>query len=420
MNIANLLRRQISRSIFYIIRRAGSLADSMSLPAYLVGGMVRDLLIGVKPKKDIDITVEGDGMAFAKTLADDLEASYKGFENFGTARIFMKDGWRMDVASARAEQYPEPGMLPVVELAAINQDLYRRDFTVNAIAVRINKNGFGDLLDPFNGMADLKAGLLKVLHVKSFTDDPTRMLRFIRFQSRFGFKPEKMTLDLFYNGISRCIFDTVSGERLREEITLLMREQCSYKAIKQLQASGALSALAKDIVFTRGIESLLDNICANEGEIAGLGVDPAILKLAAFLSQSPDRAVMRFLGRLKFSNNWEKAVLHIRQAVKLSAKLSRKGLSPGKTYMMLKVFGSEAMLYLMIAPGNKGMARNVRNYVNGICAAKPGITGKDLKKMGIKEGPIYGKILEKLTAAKFDGKLKTKKDEIQYVKKHFM
>lgn len=400
-----------------LIKKAGALADSMGLPAYLVGGMVRDALMGLYSKKDIDITVEGDGLAFARTLADDLGASYKGFEKFRTARIFLKGGQRIDVASARSEEYPEPGMLPIVELAAINQDLYRRDFTINAMGVRINRAQFGELLDPFNGQEDLKNRTLRVLYDRSFIDDPTRLLRFIRFQSRFGLKPEVNTMELFNADISAGVFEAVSGERIREELVLIMKEKNICEALRMLCESGASKALGHGIRCSTAINAAFLRADAMEEEIRARRVDPALIKMALFLSITPVKEAAEFIERYKFSNEWKEAVLQSRKAASLAGKL-RKKLAPGQAHKLLKDFGPEALLFLKILLAGKAAADNVDNYIKAIDRVKVSTTGKDLIKMGIKPGGEMGRILDRLMEAKLDGKVTSKFDESQYVKNH--
>jgi len=416
LNISQLLTTKTDKKTLGLIKQAGLLADSLGINAYLVGGMVRDVLLGLKPGRDIDLTVEGDGLAFARSFADNMDASYKGFEKFRTARIFLKDGFRIDVASARSEAYPEPGMLPIVELAAINQDLYRRDFTVNAMAVRINKDKFGELLDPFGGENDLKTGTLKVLHDRSFIDDPTRLLRFIRFRSRLGFKPDKNTMELFNADVSAGVFDAVSGERLREELVLILKEKNSCAAMLALSESGALAALAPGIRQGKAVAGAFHRIEAGEKFVINYGADPLKLKLAAVLAASGDKYTGEFLNKFKFANDWKIAVFGIRRACSRLKALGKK-LLPGMVHEQLEGVRSDALAYLEIAMAGKTARENIRRYRTALKTVKLSITGKTLIEMGIKPGKICGAILKNTLVAKLDKKIKTRRQEIEFVEK---
>jgi tRNA nucleotidyltransferase (CCA-adding enzyme) len=386
----------------------------MGMKAYLVGGMVRDMILGLIPNRDIDITVEGDGLSFARSFADNEGASYKGFEKFRTARIFLKNGFRIDVASARSEKYPEPGMLPIVELAAINQDLYRRDFTINAMAVRLNRGSFGELLDPFNGQADIKFKILKVLHSNSFLDDPTRILRFIRFKSRFEFSADELTRGVFEAGLVNGVFNTVSGERLRDELLLMLKERRAYQALKELEKCGALAMLEPGIKVSVKLKPVLDKIFASVKEMAAAGIDPMAVRLSAFLVFS-GRAAASFLVKFKICNEWRTAVLQSGLAVKHIKKLSGK-LLPGRVHGVLKGFGNEALYLLKISAG-KTAAGNVERYMKILNKTRLSVTGHDLIKLGIKPGKKIGKILDALMEAKLNGMVHGKREELDYVRK---
>jgi tRNA nucleotidyltransferase (CCA-adding enzyme) len=416
MDISGRIREKISSQNLRLIERAGGLARSMGMPAYLTGGMVRDILLGKKSAKDLDITVEGDGLAFGKSLADDLQASYKGFDKFRTARIFLPDGMRIDVATARSEEYPEPGMLPVVELAAINQDLYRRDFTINAMAIRINETGFGGLIDPFGGQADLRARVLKVLHENSFKDDPTRLFRFLRFKTRLGFDGDKKTLELFRAGIAGGVFDTVSGERVREELLLVLGEKKAHEAVRELFDSGIMAVLAPGIKMDKAGAKTFDRVCAQKKSVTAYGADPMKLRLAALLAGSDNEQALGFLEKLRFSNDWKIAVSGIRQALSRLKALNKK-LLPGKVHEILEGARGEALAYLEISAPGKNARENIRRYRTALKNTRLSITGTTLIEMGIKPGKICGTILKKLLIARLNSEVRTRRDEIEFVEK---
>lgn len=419
MNITALLKKHADRKTMLLIRKSGALADSLGLRAYLVGGTVRDVLMGLRPGRDIDIAVEGDGIMFAKKLADILKGAYKGFEKFRTGKVFLKNGYRLDVASARTEKYRGPAALPDVEFAAINKDLYRRDFTVNAMAVEMNENQFGTLLDPFGGMEAMKKRELCVLHDRSFIDDPTRILRFVRFQSRFDFRADGRTLKLFWQVLQGDVFGNVSGERLREEMVLALSEKNPVKTFENLQKCRVMGKLTPGIEFGSLTRRMFERIGRAADDINSRGIDPVLLMLMALLGFCPDATVRAVLSRLKFSRDWQDKVL---QAVKALANIDRLAAEKIKNsviYSILKGYDIEPLVFIRAVSENAAVRRNVDKYLSGIPRKRLKISGRDLKKLGIKEGPVYSKIMDETMKARLDGKVTSKHQEIQFVIKKF-
>ena len=180
------MKERLPKRVFSKLEQAGELADHMGVSAFVVGGFVRDLLLGIE-NLDLDLVIEGDGIAFARALGRREKARVKVHERFGTAVVMFPEGFKLDVATARTEYYEYPAALPTVEPSSIKKDLYRRDFTINTMAVRLNKGEFGALIDFYGGRRDLKEKTIRVLHSLSFIEDPTRVFRAIRFEQRFGF-----------------------------------------------------------------------------------------------------------------------------------------------------------------------------------------------------------------------------------------
>ena len=194
------------------------MAEGLGYGAYLVGGSVRDLLRG-EENLDLDIVIEGDGIAFARVLGEKLGAKVRTHQKFATAQIFV-DSLKLDVATARTEYYESPAALPKVETSSIKKDLYRRDFTINTLAVKLNSRDFGVLIDFFGGQRDLREKAIRVLHNLSFVEDPTRAFRAVRFAERFGFKISRHTENLIKSTLEMNLFDMLSGPRLFEELRL--------------------------------------------------------------------------------------------------------------------------------------------------------------------------------------------------------
>ena len=213
-----------------IIKIVGKIADELKMKAYIVGGPVRDKLLGM-PNYDLDFVVEGDGIKFAEVLNKKLKGRLITYKAFGTATIELK-GKRIDVVTARKESYKYPAAYPIVKPGAIKDDLFRRDFTINAMALAIDKKGFGRLVDFYGGQKDLTKGVIRVLHDKSFMDDPTRIFRAVRFSVRFGFKIEPHTKRLMKEAVMGGFLGDVNVGWIRKEIELFLKEKNPKKCLE--------------------------------------------------------------------------------------------------------------------------------------------------------------------------------------------
>jgi len=252
----NDLLRRIPQERLSLLRALGNLADEGGVSLYLVGGVARDLLLKCK-NWDLDLTVEGDGVAFARLVADRYRAGLAVFERFATARLTFPDGLKVDIATTRRESYAQPALLPTVQPALIEEDLSRRDFTINAIAVRLNPQQFGRVLDPYGGRHDLKARTIRVLHAGCFLDDPTRIFRAIRFEQRFGFRLEPTTLRLLAQAASTNLIQQLSGPRLQNEILLLFAERDPVRTIARLEQLKLLRFIHRRLAYTKNIKHVV-------------------------------------------------------------------------------------------------------------------------------------------------------------------
>jgi len=223
------LSKKFPKKVFNVIKIVGKTADKRKISAYLVGGVVRDIFFKV-PNFDLDFVVEGNGIKFAETLNKTLKGSLKVHRAFKTATIVYKD-IRIDVVTARTESYKRPAAYPDVKPGTIKEDLFRRDFTINAMAICINKKYFGKLIDFYNGFKDLKKGLVRVMHNKSFIDDPTRIFRAVRFSVRFGFKIEPQTKRLMKEAVLGGFLGKVNRGRIKKEIELFLKEKKPLKCL---------------------------------------------------------------------------------------------------------------------------------------------------------------------------------------------
>lgn len=223
MNINKKMEAALSDRALAFIRGLGVKAGSLGYRAYLVGGTVRDIILG-KGHIDVDITVEGDAIRLGKIAANETGSDIAVYKGFGTCKLSFGDGFKVDLATARRETYRRPGAMPAVKPSTLKEDLKRRDFTINSMAVSIMPKDFGRVHDPFNGAGDIRSAVIRVMHSKSFIDDPTRILRARRFSARFGFKIEPKTDALMKKALINRALDTVSAGRIQKELMLISKE----------------------------------------------------------------------------------------------------------------------------------------------------------------------------------------------------
>lgn len=242
VNIGDLLCR-LSLDILNLLRDAGVCAEEMGFEAYAVGGLVRDLFLR-RDNLDIDVVIEGDGIAFASRFSVEHGARLLTYEKFGTANIVLPDGFKLDVATARTETYERPAALPLVRPGSIKDDMFRRDFSINTLAVGLNPGRFGDLLDFFHARDDIRKKLVRVLHDRSFIDDPTRIFRAARFEKRFGFKMDDTTEKLIRDAVSAGFIERLSGYRISSELRVILKEEDPLPPVRRLDELGVLSAVA--------------------------------------------------------------------------------------------------------------------------------------------------------------------------------
>ena len=251
-DIQVLIAESLPMAIQELLLAAGEVGRDIGMNVYAVGGFVRDLLLG-QPNLDLDLTVEGKGPEFARALAQRMQAEVRVHERFGTAVVILPDGQKIDVATARVEYYEYPAALPHVESSSVRQDLYRRDFTVNAMAIQLNGDRFGELIDFFGGLRDLNQGLIRILYNLSFVEDPTRIIRAIRFEQRYGFNIEPQTQQLLQDAVESHYLRELSYKRIREELLLILEEKDPRPALRRLENLGIMTQIAPEVVFDQQI-----------------------------------------------------------------------------------------------------------------------------------------------------------------------
>ncbi len=415
-NVQGLLRSRLPKPLVVLLEEAGQLADHMGVAAYVVGGCVRDLLLGIE-NLDLDLVVEGDGIAFAKKLAEAKQARVSSHDRFGTAVIQLPDGFKLDVATARTEYYEYPTALPTVEQSSIKKDLYRRDFTINALAVRLNAKGFGEVLDYYGGQRDLRDKVVRVLHSLSFVEDPTRVFRAIRFAIRFGFRLGRDTEVLIAGAVKMNLFNRLSGHRLLEELKLLLGEREPIEAVKRMADLDLLRFIHPKLAWSPRLHDLLKAAAEAVDWYRLLyldrPVDVWLIYVMALLEVLPERAVNEVLKRFPFTQADAAKLRAARvgsQAV-LRQLARRPPPKPAEVSRLLSGLADETLLGLMAKSKNDAAKRQVSAYVTHYRHVKPVTTGADLKARGLKPGPQYKKILDRLLEARLNGEVTTDDEE---------
>ncbi len=423
-NVSSLLKERIPVSIFNILKEAGDVADTLGMNSYLVGGSVRDLLRS-EQNLDIDIVVEGDGIALAWELSKRLGGRVKTHERFQTAKIFglkpEKSGIKdfvIDIATARTEYYEEPGALPQVVTSSIKKDLYRRDFTINTLAVCLNKRDFGKLIDFFGAQRDLKERTIRVLHNLSFIEDPTRAFRAVRFSERFDFKISKHTEKLIKTAVKFDLFGKVSGTRLYDEMLSVFKELDPSKALKRLSGYGLLSAIHPDFAFTKELSNILKSIhdAISWYRLTFFSSEPDIgrIYLMGIMSTLPALSRLDALKRLTTPPNIIDNIINsLRHSIELYNLPDSN--DPATLYHFLKTLSIETVLFLMAQ--NKGRQQAISRYLSEHRHIKPLLTGMELKEMGLTPGIIYRDVFNGIINSRISGAIKDKNDEIAFVMK---
>jgi tRNA nucleotidyltransferase (CCA-adding enzyme) len=416
-NLSSWFKEKFPPEIHNLLRFSGEVAEELGFNAYLVGGSVRDLLRG-EENLDLDIVIEGDGIAFARAFGEKLHAKVRTHQKFGTAQIFA-DRTKLDVATARTEYYESPASLPKVETSSIKKDLYRRDFTINTLAVKLNLRDFGLLIDFFGGQRDLREKSIRVLHNLSFVEDPTRAFRAIRFAERFGFKISKHTENLIKSTIEMNLFSMLSGPRLYEELRLSFHETEPTKTLKKLSDYGLLKVIHPNLAFTEELEATLRSMQETLSWFNLLFLeekpDKGIFYLMSLLSGLKDADMKAAAERLSPPPRIRDIILRgIPQAKSILRRFPVN--DPVEVHKIFSNLELEIVLFLMALSKDRKIQKVISHYLTELRNIKTILTGDDLKGMGIQPGPVYSKILRKLLEEKLRGLVKTREDEEKFVR----
>ena len=419
-NVRSLMQERLKGGLCRLLEEAGRLADRLDLSVYVVGGFVRDFLLGIE-NLDIDLVIEGDGIAFARALAKQTGGQVKAHARFGTAVVILSDGRKVDVATARTEHYEYPTALPTVEQSSIKKDLYRRDFTINTLAIRLNQRAFGELVDFYGGQRDLHERAIRVLHGLSFVEDPTRVFRAIRFEHRFGFRLGKETLALIKGAVKMDLFHRLSGHRLLEELRLLLSELKPKPALRRLADLDLLRFIHPRLTWSARLASLMQAVedTLDWYKIAALdwpegqAAKPWVVYLMALLEPLPARAVEDTLTRLAAPASVAQAVRagRITAHGALRRLAARPAPGPAQAYHLLVGLSDETLLLVLAKAKTEFVKRLVVSFLAVDRRIKPALTGADLKALGLKPGPRYRQILKRLLDARLNGDVCTAEEE---------
>lgn len=407
----------------WLLRVAGKVGESLGTPAYAVGGFVRDLLRGASAP-DVDLVVEGDGVAFARRLVDEIGGTLLVHGAFGTASIEggrapAGDGvdgvalGRVDVASARRERYPAAGALPEVGPAALLEDLRRRDFSVNAMAIALGPDRVGHLLDPLGGRRDLHARRLRALRPLAFVEDPTRVFRAARYAARLDLRPDAMTTAGIRLAVEMRDHTALSGRRLWHEIELAAAEPRARRVFDLLVRWGAISIWnieGASSVFLGKAERLI-----RWARGAGVAVDPAELFVVALLVGRPAAAIHACLDRLALAGEPRARIEAALVPSRLARQLEARRIRPSEVDERLRPVPEPALLAAWLRAGARARGR-IQWYLAQGRAVRPRLGGQDLVTLGVPRGPRIGQVLAMLRRARLDGALGSLAEERELVK----
>jgi len=408
--------KKLPKKILGLIDLVQQTASLEKINAYLVGGFVRDLLLGV-PNLDLDIVVEGDGISFSEKLAGRLKAKLIRHKRFGTATVVLTPHRKIDIASARQESYPHPGQLPQVRSGSLKDDLFRRDFTINAMALSLSEEDFARLIDYFGGRQDLKHKKIRVLHDASFLDDPTRILRAIRFEQRYGFRIEPRTFGCLKQAVKLHMLEKVQPHRLRDDLILVLKEEHPLKEIRRLNSLVGFKFISPRLKLDKRTYALLGSLEKNIKWFEKVHPQRRAL----------DRWLIFFLGLTdsislnetrRFRKGEAKRIYSCRRIKPRHLKgLQKKNVLPSGIFGLLEPLSYEAILFLKAKYKNIFLQKHIEEFLRVYNHIRILTCGDDLRQRGVRPGPAYQKIFSRLLKARLDGLISTKEEELRLVER---
>ncbi len=420
--VANLMRERLPQWLMERLASLGGIAEALNCRAYVVGGFVRDLLLG-RDNLDVDIVIEhGDAITFARSYAKENNLRVRSHKRFKTAVLIFPDGFKVDVATARLEYYESPGALPTVEQSSLKLDIYRRDFIINTLAVELNPDSFGSLIDFFGGRRDIKEKKIRVLHNLSFIEDPTRAFRAVRFAVKFGFTIEPHTKKLIKKAVRLGVFSHLSGPRLLEELRSILDEETALKAIKALGRLGLLPLIHSGITFNARDEAFFERAREALGWFKLLYTGEQLAEwvvLFLVLTDGLSEVMMRGIRtRLSIVDKKTVDIISRRRVYRRALKsLGREiPFSNSELYTLLSLLPIEGLLYMMARTEDEAVKKSLSTYITRLRGTAPALTGSELLGLGVPEGPQIGRTISALLLKRLDGEICSKDEEITFVK----
>ncbi|MFZ2949992.1 MAG: CBS domain-containing protein, partial [Desulfuromonadaceae bacterium] len=419
-SVAGLLGKRLSAEIRDTLRQLGAVGDRLGMSVYAVGGFVRDLLLGIG-NLDIDVTVEGDGVFFAECFAERYGGRVRSHRKFGTAVLVLPDGGKIDVASTRLEYYESPGVLPTVERASLRHDLYRRDFTINTLALCINNDRFGQLTDHFGGQQDIQERVVRVLHNLSFVEDPTRVFRAIRFEQRLGFHIAPQTENLIRSAVRMHLLEKLGGERLLSELVQIMREKEPTAAVGRMSSLGLLPFIHPALKLVPATERVL----GETGQVMAWfrllyledRCEPWQVYLLALCDGLKSDEFHDACNRLAIPGRLASRLCSQRHLVFTTLNAIKRRLKQTAEIRNSQLFAwfsdlsLEMLLYMAARASSEQVRRFVSLYLTRLRAVAPSLDGDDLRGLGLEPGPLFRRIKDRLLQARLDGEVCSRDQE---------
>ncbi len=427
-NLSRLMSQRLEKEIIILLKTIGETAAELKLNSFVVGGFVRDLLLHIK-NLDIDIVIEGDGIFFARKLAEKNGGTVRTHEKFGTATVILPDNRRIDVATARLEYYEYPAAMPTVELSSLKLDLYRRDFTINAMAIALNPERFGTLVDFFHSQNDLKERSIRVLHNLSFVEDPTRIFRAIRFEQRLDFRITRHTEKLIKNAVKMDLFNSFSGIRFSNELKQIFAVDNPLPALRRMDNFALFPFLWPELRPNLKIDRRFVHLIIQASRAVSwfkllyLKTDCAFWAVytLAIMSRSRTKELIAFCRRFEVSEQQEKMLIQQKNnAERIAGEMLRRPyLKTSEIYWLLLALENEGLLYLITIARKNHIKKAVSLFVTNLRDTKAVISGNDLKKMGFSPGPLYKTMINFVLEAQLDGQVHNKEEAMSLVKDNF-
>jgi tRNA nucleotidyltransferase (CCA-adding enzyme) len=421
-SVLELMKEYFRSEVYDAVKEIGKIANRLDMKAYLVGGIVRDIFLHVD-NFDIDIVIEGDGIKLALEASQHFRCTYKLHSKFGTATLYLGAGFKLDIATSRMEYYEKPASLPFVVRSNIRQDLYRRDFTINTMAVSLNSDSWGKLLDYFGGMDDVISGRIRILHSMSFIEDPTRIFRAIRFEQRLGFGMEDNTEQKLREALVLGIPYRLSPVRLRDEMLNMLNERNPWKSFQRLDDLGGIKYISPSFVINKEVQLAMKR--------GGKSVDRLSkkfnLKTKKWLVLLCEMVILSNFNSADEVANWGRGIRMTNKSVSVLVEvfnniaqireiLSTSELKDFRLFDTFTVLGDDSIV--VVHSLDSKSAIRVERYLRMLSSIKVEINGNDIIKLGVEPGRKIKELLRQITILKVKGMLKNRDDEMEYVKKY--